>query len=83
MIPAVTDKRKHVNFGFAALFGLDVDRLEAMRTTAELNLSTVDSYVDFKDHPDDAGPTASEWWGQVKFVSWTAAPVGELVQAEV
>lgn len=82
MTPAVRDERGHVNYGFAALFELDSDPADAMREMAERNLSTVDSYVDFKDDPDDAGPALPSWWGQVKFVSWTAVPVGEVVHAE-
>jgi hypothetical protein len=62
---------------YFALFELEGDPADAMAAMEAMNLSTVDSYVAVKDDPDDAGPALPDWWGKVRFASFTAEPVGE------
>jgi hypothetical protein len=75
--PVDPDAEAEKHYRYFALFELDTDPAEAMAAMEAMNLSTVDSYVDAKDDPNDAGPALPSWWGKVRFASFTAEPVGE------
>ena len=45
-----------------------------------LNLTTKDSYTEFKDDQSSGRPLP-EWWDDVAFLSWNCEPMGDRVDA--